>query len=307
MRIFGRILLGLLLGVTIVNLTVARMPAEPPLPPGSKFVELSGKRIHYVERPGKGPAVVMIHGMPGTWGDWDAVAERLKGRHTIQIDRPGYAFSSEGYVPFDEQIALVNQLSHKLGLKQPVIAGHSYGGAMALMYSFKYPGQYSGIVAVDPAVSAADLSFKSKAQARYIGLMELPVLRQLGAITVGNIVRRVSMNIGGKEAFSPDPVDPGWSERALALNARYRDLDALGEEILAAPRVLRTLTDTMPRIHAPVRIIQGQGDELVKTGSVRVASKLMRNAHLSVLPGGHMQTYVHPDEVAKAIWLSSKR
>ncbi len=310
MRHFKRILLGLLavlVVVSIVNLTFFGLPDAPPLPAGSKFVDVGGKRIHYVERAGKEPAVVMIHGLPGTWGDWDAVADELKGRRTISIDRPGYAFSSEGYVSFEDQLTIINGFTRRLGLKRPVIVGHSYGGALALMYSFRFAGQYSGIVAVDPAVSSEDIPFVRKAQARFVALLELPVLHQLGALTSSNIIRRSSVAMGGKEAFSPDPVDTDWKERALSLNMRYRDLEAWQREVLDAPRAMRTLVDTLPRIFAPVQIIQGQGDKLVATGSVRAAAAVMPNASLKILPGGHMQPYVHAAEVADAVRRSTLR
>jgi pimeloyl-ACP methyl ester carboxylesterase len=306
MRRFVKLLLLVLAVVTVVNWTWARLPGEPPLPPASKFAIVDGRKIHYVDHPGKGPAVVMIHGMPGTWGDWNAVAARLKGRHTIEIDRPGYAFSQEGYLPFAQQVQLVNRLTHKLGLKRPVIAGHSYGGAIALSYAFLHPDEVSGIVAVDPAVSPQDIPFKRKAQARFTKLMDLPVLHQLGALTVSNIVRRVGMTVGGEEAFSPDPVDQGWMDRSLSLTARYSDLDTLADELLNAETALGQLDEQLSLIHIPVEIIQGEGDKLVPTGSVQVAAKRIQRSHLQLLSGGHMQTYTHPDVVAEAIVRASK-
>ena len=68
-KILLRVLLVLAVVVVVLNWTWARLPAEPPLPPGSKFALVDGRKIHYVEKPGSGPAVVMIHGLPGTWGD----------------------------------------------------------------------------------------------------------------------------------------------------------------------------------------------------------------------------------------------
>lgn len=304
---FGLFLLVVLGLLTLINLTVARLPGEPPLPAGSKFVEVEGKRIHYVEHAGKDPAVVMIHGLPGTWGDWDAVAAKLPGRHTIQIDRPGFAFSEAGYLPFDEQVSTVRALAQKLKLKRPVIAGHSYGGAMSLAYAARYADEISGTVAVDPAVSSDDIPWMREAQAHFVNFMKLPVVHQLGALTMSNIIKRVSMNVGGDEAFSPDERDAGWTDRALSLTARDRDLEATSDEILNAKSVLDNLQMMLPMIEEPVEIIQGEDDELVSADSVKQAAAKMPDANLQLLPGGHMQTYTHPEVVVRAILRAAGR
>lgn len=305
-KILLRVLLVLAVVVVVLNWTWARLPAEPPLPPGSKFALVDGRKIHYVEKPGSGPAVVMIHGLPGTWGDWNAVAAELKGRRTIQIDRAGYAFSQEGYVPFAEQVQLVHRLTQKLGLKKPVIAGHSYGGAMALSYASLYPGDASGIVAVDPAVSPDDIQLKRKIQARFTKIMELPVLHQLGVLTCSNLIRKSGLMVGGTEAFSPDARDQGWLDRGLSLTARFRDLVAMADEMLAAQDALTTLQGQFKSIERPVQIVQGNDDKLVPASSVVAASKTIPGAQLTMLPGGHMQTYVHPGEVVAAIRRSTR-
>ena len=87
-----------MLAVVVLNWTYGRLPATP-RPTGS-FIELAGGlRLHYIERPGTEPAVLLIHGLPGTAEDWNLVTRLLPGRRTVAIDRPGYGFSSGGYFP----------------------------------------------------------------------------------------------------------------------------------------------------------------------------------------------------------------
>lgn len=300
-KLIRRILFALLLIAIVLNWTWAKLPGEPPLPAGSKFVEVDGRNIHYVEKPGKDPAVLMIHGLPGTWGDWDDVTAELKGRHTIAIDRPGFAFSSEGYVPYSEQLTLLHNLADKLKLDDPVIAGHSYGGSFALGYAQRYPKDVSGIVAVDPAVSPDDITHMRLAQARFIKLTQVPVVNQVLNLTVSQLVRTTSANQGGTEAFDPDPRSQAWLDRTLSLNMRERDTATFADEMLNAQTALTEVQGMLPKIDIPVRIIQGQDDLLVPTESVQAASKQIKNVSLTILPGGHMQTYTHPDIVARAI------
>lgn len=300
-KLIRRVLLVLLLIAIVLNWTWAKLPATPPAPPNSHYVTVDGKRIHYVEKAGREPAVVMIHGLPGTWGDWDDVAAVTKGRRTIQIDRPGYAYSQEGYVPFDQQVQLVHDLTRKLKLKDPVIAGHSYGGTISLMYAKRFASDISGVVAVDPAVNPDDITHQRIFQARFVRLMRLPVLKQIGNLTVSNLFRTVSAKQGGKEAFSPDEVDDGWLDRALELNMRERDLDAWSEEVLNAEDAIGSVADILDEIRAPVWFVQGDQDKLVSPASVQSAAKTVPGAKLTMLAGGHMQPYTHPQVIARDI------
>ena len=75
-------LIVLVIAVVVVNNTVARLPSMPSAE--GKYISVRGKVIHYVEHPGQGIPVVMIHGLPGTYRDFDPVLPALKGMHVIE-------------------------------------------------------------------------------------------------------------------------------------------------------------------------------------------------------------------------------
>ncbi len=59
----------------------------------SKFVTVDGTRLHFVIR-GSGPAVVLIHGNPGSSQDWTHLFAPLAAHHeVIAFDRPGHGRS----------------------------------------------------------------------------------------------------------------------------------------------------------------------------------------------------------------------
>src|ERR1700722_13641150 len=114
-RLIVRVLLALLALVVVLNWTYGRLPATPP--PTGHFVQLrEGLRIRYLERPGRGPAVLLIHGLPGTAEDFNLVTPLLAGRRTVAIDRPGFGFSSGGYFPFSPQLQAGQEVIEKLQL-----------------------------------------------------------------------------------------------------------------------------------------------------------------------------------------------
>jgi hypothetical protein len=62
------IAVGVLAVVVVgLNWTYGRLPAEPG--PTGSFVQVGKLRIHYIEHPGAGTPVVLIHGLPGTAED----------------------------------------------------------------------------------------------------------------------------------------------------------------------------------------------------------------------------------------------
>src|SRR4051794_22963477 len=93
-----KLLFSLFVGLLLLNWTWGKLPPEPKPPVGSHYTTAAGVNFHYVETPGREPAVVMIHGHPGTYLDWNYVQKKLAGQRTIAIDRPGYGFSSGEYV-----------------------------------------------------------------------------------------------------------------------------------------------------------------------------------------------------------------
>ena len=155
-------LVGLLVVVTALNLTVAKLPAMPPA--DGKYISLHGKDIHYTDQPGQGMPVVMIHGLPGTYLDFEPVVRQLQGRRVIAIDRPGFGWSKGGWLPFAEQIDAVHELLTQLKLSPAIVVGHSFGGAVTLGLARRYPRDVAKMILVAPGAgglqSKAPIGFR---------------------------------------------------------------------------------------------------------------------------------------------------
>lgn len=300
LRVVLRVAAVLALVVVVLNWTYGRLPATPR--PSGSFVELAGGlRLHYIERPGASPAVLLIHGLPGTAEDWNLVTRLLPGRRTIAIDRPGFGFSTGGYFPFARQLRAIQELIERLRLGRPILVGHSYGGAISLGFAERHPGEARGLVLVDAAATCTRISAYAAAQARLVQAMELPVISQIADVTFSQLLRKVSAEAGDAEAFDPAPVAAAHIHRVLAINMKRGNLEAWAGEILGADGAIETIDRRLRQIQTPVVVIQGEQDKLVYPRCGRRLAATLPDARLEMIPGGHMGLYTHPGVVATAV------
>jgi len=132
----------------------------------SRFVDgFDGSRIHYVvAAPGtpapEGPAVVFVHGSPGTWEAWTRYLDdpELRGRaRLLALDRPGFGASSRGEAEpsLARQAEAVARVLATEGADRAVIVGHSLGGPVAAQLAVDDPARVAGLVLFAPSIDPA--------------------------------------------------------------------------------------------------------------------------------------------------------
>ena len=289
----------LALVVVVLNWTYGKLPPEPK--PTGSFTRVGNLRIHYFERPGSGPPVLLVHGLPGTAEDFDKVTPPLAGYRTIAIDRPGFGYSTGGYVPFERQLAAIHELLAKLHVVRPILVGHSYGGTIALGFAERYPSEVRGLVLVDAAAAGTHPGGFEQIQARVTQFLGLPVIRQIAQVTFGQLLLTASAEQGDREAFAPQPVAAAHLKRLLAINMTHGNLEALAGERLAAGAVVAAIDRGLRAIRVPAVVIQGRADHLVKPVYGRRLAAALPDARLLMVGGGHMVPYTHPTAIAAAV------
>jgi pimeloyl-ACP methyl ester carboxylesterase len=298
-RLLLTLLAALAVAVVVLNWTYGRLPAEPK--PTGSFIQVNGLRIHYIEHPGKGMPVVLIHGLPGTAEDWEGVTPLLAGHRTIAIDRPGFGYSTGGYVPFNRQLETIDALLHKLHVVRPILVGHSYGGTIALGFAERYPSEVRGLVLVDAAAAGHHPDGFARLQAHVLHVLELPVIWQIAEVTFSQLLRKVSTELAESEAFDPQPVAAAHRRRVLAISMTRGNLEALAGEYLAAGGATTQIDRGLDTIEIPSVVIQGDADKFVEPIYGRRLAAALPDARLVMVHGGHMQPYDHPAAIAAAI------
>jgi pimeloyl-ACP methyl ester carboxylesterase len=103
-----------------------------PTKPNSKFTEVQGIKMHYLEWGDPGaPDVLLVHGWTGMGSAWAGVAESLKDRyHVIAPDHRGHGESDKPVTGYRlrDFVEDMRQLIKNLNLKRPAFVGHSWGG-----------------------------------------------------------------------------------------------------------------------------------------------------------------------------------
>jgi len=123
-------------------------------PEYSWFTRVNGARIHYQEAGDESATpIILIHGFISSNLIWSHVLKPLAdaGFRAIAPDLPGYGYSdkpADAQYTIDEQARAVIGLMDRLGIDQAVIAGASYGGAVASLMALDYPQRVKKLILV---------------------------------------------------------------------------------------------------------------------------------------------------------------
>ena len=271
----------------------------PDRPPGA-FVTAAGVPIHYVMS-GAGRPVVLVHGAKGSVYDFLlSIAGEVAGRYTaVAFDRPGSGFSGrlQGDGSPQGQAAVLQEAARRLGLRRPILVGHSFGAAVCLAWALQSPDETGAVVTVGGHVlplGGEPPRLVAYARSR----LAVGALAALARTPPGEALSR---RILGR-IFAPDPVPPDYLRIAprLALD-RDRLADDGGQRVDWS-RGLRTLQQQYPRLATPVVIVVGEQDRVVPPASSLRLHELLPHSELRVIPrAGHLPQFAHAAQVVAAI------
>ncbi|OQA44844.1 MAG: N-formylmaleamate deformylase [Chloroflexi bacterium ADurb.Bin325] len=136
----------------------------------SADVQANGLKIHYYRTGGRGPVVVLFHGITDNGLCWTPVARALEAEYDVVMpDARGHGLSDDGndYAP-ESHAADAAALIAALGLDRPVIGGHSMGGLTATLVAARYPGAARGVILEDPAWSRGETAEMQQARPAFL-------------------------------------------------------------------------------------------------------------------------------------------
>jgi pimeloyl-ACP methyl ester carboxylesterase len=273
--------------------------AEAAVPQAGQTVDVDGGRIHFLDLgPRDAPALVMIHGLSGQLQHFTyAMTDPLAQDHrVIALDRPGCGYSerdTDTLAALPEQARMIWQALDKIGIKTPVLVGHSLGGAVSLAMALQRPEAVAGLALIAPLTHPTDQTADS-----FKGLMvSSPLLRRLLGHTIAVPAAQRTAAAVLTEVFSPEPCPDSFLTAAgAALGLRPKAFVTASADIVAAHSGIATQAaqyDGLPE--APAGVLFGAQDAVI---SATTHGTPMRAYGFSVtlLPDrGHMLPITDPD------------
>ena len=243
----------------------------------------------WLEEAGVGEPMLLIHGLGGNTYTWHHLAPRLANRHRVlSVDLKGFGRSDK---PFDEtyalfdQVALLETLIQRKGLRNLTIVGHSFGGGVALALTAKLnqtqPDAVARLVLIDSIAYPQPVPL-------FIELLRTPVLAEVGIYSAPPELEAYK----GLLAAYADPAKitfetvRAYAEPLYEPGGRHALLKTAQEII---PRNLPALIAKYPTVHQPTLLIWCAADRVVPLSVGKKLVRALPRARLSVLKGcGHI-------------------
>jgi pimeloyl-ACP methyl ester carboxylesterase len=275
---------------------------------------VDGFALEY-DRAGSGPAVVLLHGWPGSRSDHGSVAALLDEDADVVVpdlrgfggsdrhDRPpGEAYSA------DAQADSVCGLIEELELDRPVIAGYDVGSRVAQTVARRRPDDVRALVLAPPlpGVGARVLEPQAQREFWYQPFHQL----ELSEALIDGDARAVRAYL---EHFWSHWSGPGWTvapERLDALTELYARPGAFRASIgwyrAGAGTVAKALAERPPapldRVAVPTTVLWPEHDPLFPLAWSDRIDEFFADVALTVLDGiGHYVPIEAPDAMAGAI------
>lgn len=270
--------------------------------------------IHY-EESGSGLPVVFLHGNPTSSYLWRRVTPHLAGQaRTLAPDLIGMGASGRPEIAYDfaDHVRYLDAWFDALDLREVVLVGHDWGGALALDWAARHPERVRAVALLETflkPLTSADLSAPARerfAAFRTPGVGEKLVLEE---------------NIFLKTAFKGGVLNPLSDEEAAPYQAPYptpesrrpllawpRMMPVDGEPAHIVERIERydawlATSEEVPKLlltfdSSPTLLITAEVAEWAKKNIVGLEVE-----HLGA--AGHHAPEDRPDEIGKAIsgWL----
>lgn len=240
-------------------------------------IVINGLKINYVDE-GSGTPVLLLHGWASSLDVYRGIIATLKGRcRLVALDFPGCGKSETMSKPWslEDYCDFVVEFMKKVGLKDPIMMGHSHGGRVTLYMTATGMVNPSKIVLLDAAGLIPKKSLKQKFRAKSFKviktLLTLPVIKNFSQ----GMLDRARRHYGSADYNSA----PEVLRKTLVslVNTDIRNL--------------------LPNIKCPSLLIWGENDTATPLADAKIIESLIPDSGLCVIKGtGHFSFCEKPYE-----------
>ncbi len=267
--------------------------ANTSIKPREGFITARGFKMHYLEWGEKGKMLVALNSMMLDAHSFDIFSRAMaKDNRVLAIDLLGHGDSDKPAtkVSIDEHMEIVREVVRKRNFSRIVLAGHSIGGLISVVYATTHPSEVSALILVD--VAPRD-----------------PAERKGGS---GMTFPEVFNTREEAEAFFKSRF-PTFTPRAMANRLKYGVEETpdgkLRLKTSAATIAMLTetisLADLRPYVKlitVPTLLIKAGASQNVSQNSVELLKKTLKRFSMVEIAGAsHMIPQDHPKEFEEAV------
>ncbi len=239
-----------------------------------------GVTVRY-DHEGEGSPIILMHGWGCEASTLKSIANIAVEEHMVyNIDFPGFGGSAEPEEVWgiEAYTRMLEEFVTKLGIKRPILLGHSFGGRVGILYSSR--NEVEKLILVDAAGVKPQRSLKY-----YLKVYSFKTAKRLWQLILGK--KRAEQRIENmrKKRSSADYSAASPKMRAILSKVVNEDL-----------------RHVMPAIKAPTLLIWGENDTATPMRDARIMEKLIPDAGLVSFPGcGHYSFLDNPFQFAAVL------
>ena len=251
-----------------------------------KTVQTEHVPVQYFEA-GSGAPLFFLHGAGGVTADDPFVAKLAERFHVHAPLLPGYGESDEAPELRDMLDITLHywDVVAALGVKDPIIVGHSMGGMIAAEMAAIQPNDVSRLALIAPA----GLWLDDHPIADIFSTLPF----EMPALLFHDAEAGAAMMTQGRNV-----ADPNFLQTYLVTNARQ--LGMAGRILFPIPE--RGLAGRLYRVTAKTILVWGDSDKLIPPVYAQEFKRKIAGSQLVSIPeAGHMVIFEKPDQVADAV------
>jgi pimeloyl-ACP methyl ester carboxylesterase len=300
----------------------ARGPAEAcvkilPFPQGSsrsqapreadfavQFRTIHGYRRAFVHA-GKGPVLLLIHGIGDSSETWRNLIPLLARDHTvIAPDLLGHGSSEKPRADYSvaAYANAMRDLLSVLGVERATVVGHSLGGGVAMQFAYQYPERCERLVLVSSGGVSREVHPMLRLASAPAAELVLPLLRLGSARALGHAafgaLALLQTDIGrdAEDLIRVFDALPDATARRAFVRTLRAVVDVRGQVITMLDRCY--LTRGMPTL-----LVWGDRDAVVPYEHARIAHAAMPGSQLHTFEGaGHFPHHADPTRFLGALY-----
>ena len=219
-------------------------------------IKVQNLDINYIQY-GEGKDILLLHGWEQNIDMMKPLGDNFANKFRITIlDLPGFGKSEEPkeYWTIDKYSMMLESFVSLVGIKKPIVIGHSFGGRVAIRFSARNPIEKLVLFGSPCIRIQEELSLKVKLLKK---LKTLPGMNAFGEY--------MKQFIGSRDYKAASPI-----MRQTLVEVVNEDLSKYAREI-----------------EEPTLLIWGENDEEAPVSDAKELEKIMIDAALILLPGTH--------------------